>query len=149
MSQSECWARLLQTVHRALLPVGGSVTSGHVTLLKAKTLTAIMRRLDSAVFDRLVSGAFKSCLFMSPCRTLLLCSLIAMLSGESVRKQCDHTQPSCIQDVLLSKDVQCQELCSCLKFILNGGLLLTESCALEDVATSTSNFEQGIGAVLL
>ena len=46
----------VQGVQRALLPAGGAATSGHVTLLKQKALTAILRRLDALLFGKLLAG---------------------------------------------------------------------------------------------
>lgn len=46
----------LQTVFRALLPASRSVTAGHITLLKHRTLTALMQRLDATIFERLLAG---------------------------------------------------------------------------------------------
>lgn len=46
----------LQMVHRALLPAMNCVTAGHVTMLKHKCLTALMRRLDNVLLDRLIGG---------------------------------------------------------------------------------------------
>ena len=46
-----------QGVQRALLPAGSAATSGHVTLLKQKALTAILRRLDALLFGKLLGGA--------------------------------------------------------------------------------------------
>lgn len=43
-------------MQRALLPAGGAATSGHVTLLKQKVLTAILRRLDALLFGKLLAG---------------------------------------------------------------------------------------------
>jgi hypothetical protein len=44
-------------VQRALLPAASAATSGHVTLLKQKALTAILRRLDALLFGKLLGGA--------------------------------------------------------------------------------------------
>lgn len=49
----------LQTVHRALLPAANVVTSGHVSLLKHKMLTALMKRLDASLFERLLAGTIQ------------------------------------------------------------------------------------------
>lgn len=38
------------------MPAKQSATNGHVTLLKQKMLTAILRRLDSVLFDKLAAG---------------------------------------------------------------------------------------------
>ena len=38
------------------MPAKHSATSGHVTLLKQKMLTAILRRLDSVLFDKLTAS---------------------------------------------------------------------------------------------
>ena len=45
-----------QGVQRALLPAASAATSGHVTLLKQKALTAILRRLDALLFGKLLGG---------------------------------------------------------------------------------------------
>jgi hypothetical protein len=50
----------LQSVHRALLPASRAATSGHVMLLKQKALAALLRKLDSLLFTRLVIGAAPS-----------------------------------------------------------------------------------------
>lgn len=47
---------MLQGVQRALLPAASAATSGHVTLLKQKALTAILRRLDALLFGKLLGG---------------------------------------------------------------------------------------------
>ena len=44
-------------MQRALLPAASAATSGHVTLLKQKALTAILRRLDALLFGKLLGGA--------------------------------------------------------------------------------------------
>ena len=49
-------AAMLQGVQRALLPAASAATSGHVTLLKQKALTAILRRLDALLFGKLLGG---------------------------------------------------------------------------------------------
>ena len=46
----------LQLVHRTLVPASQSATAGHMTLLKQKVLTAILRRLDITLFQKLVQG---------------------------------------------------------------------------------------------
>ena len=51
-----------QGVQRTLLPAGGAATGGHVTLLKQKVLTAILRRLDALLFGKLLAGAHSSSL---------------------------------------------------------------------------------------
>lgn len=57
-----------QGVQRALLPAGGAATGGHVTLLKQKVLTAILRRLDALLFGKLLAGAHPIlCLFIWLC----------------------------------------------------------------------------------
>ena len=48
----------LQGVQRALLPAASAATSGHVTLLKQKALTGILRRLDALLFGKLLGGEF-------------------------------------------------------------------------------------------
>eukprot|EP00884_Botryococcus_braunii_P007165 jgi/Botrbrau1/1644/Bobra.0185s0054.1 len=50
------WLDALQSVHRALLPAARAATSGHVMLLKQKALAALLRKLDSLLFTRLVIG---------------------------------------------------------------------------------------------
>ncbi|KAK9805120.1 hypothetical protein WJX72_000185 [[Myrmecia] bisecta] len=50
------WFESLQAVHRCLVPAQQSATSGHVHLLKQKVIKAILRRLDSTLFDALVAG---------------------------------------------------------------------------------------------
>ncbi len=40
-----------------MLPAASAATSGHVTLLKQKALTAILRRLDALLFGKLLGGA--------------------------------------------------------------------------------------------
>ncbi len=47
---------LLQDTHRTLMPAKQSATNGHVTLLKQKMLTAILRRVDSVLFEKLTAG---------------------------------------------------------------------------------------------
>lgn len=47
---------VLQDTHRTLMPAKQSATNGHVTLLKQKMLTAILRRLDCVLFDKLTAG---------------------------------------------------------------------------------------------
>ena len=49
-----CWC--LQDTHRTLMPAKQSATNGHVTLLKQKMLTAILRRVDSVLFEKLTAG---------------------------------------------------------------------------------------------
>ncbi len=51
---------MLQGVQRALLPAASAATSGHVTLLKQKALTAILRRLDALLFGKLLGGVLLS-----------------------------------------------------------------------------------------
>ncbi|CAL5224103.1 g6734 [Coccomyxa viridis] len=51
------WLQALQGVQRALLPAASAATSGHVTLLKQKALTAILRRLDALLFGKLLGAA--------------------------------------------------------------------------------------------
>ena len=51
---------MLQGVQRALLPAASAATSGHVTLLKQKALTAILRRLDALLFGKLLGGVLSS-----------------------------------------------------------------------------------------
>lgn len=51
------WYVCAQGVQRALLPAASAATSGHVTLLKQKALTAILRRLDALLFGKLLGGA--------------------------------------------------------------------------------------------
>ena len=46
----------MQDTHRTLMPAKQSATNGHVTLLKQKMLTAILRRLDCVLFDKLTTG---------------------------------------------------------------------------------------------
>ena len=46
----------LQDTHRTLVPAQQAATSGHAILLKQKMLTAILRRLDSVLFDKLTRG---------------------------------------------------------------------------------------------
>ena len=46
----------LQGVQRALLPAASAATSGHVTLLKQKALTGVLRRLDALLFGKLLGG---------------------------------------------------------------------------------------------
>lgn len=60
----------MQDTHRTLMPAKHSATSGHVTLLKQKMLTAILRRLDAILFDKLTAGRSPSQLWLA-----LLCSL--------------------------------------------------------------------------
>eukprot|EP00891_Asterochloris_glomerata_P004843 jgi/Astpho2/4843/Aster-05779 len=50
------WLDALQLVHRTLVPASQSATAGHMTLLKQKVLTAILRRLDITLFQKLVQG---------------------------------------------------------------------------------------------
>ncbi|KAL3132833.1 hypothetical protein ABBQ38_006758 [Trebouxia sp. C0009 RCD-2024] len=50
------WLDALQDTHRTLMPAKQSATNGHVTLLKQKMLTAILRRLDCVLFDKLTTG---------------------------------------------------------------------------------------------
>lgn len=38
------------------MPAKQSATNGHVTLLKQKMLTAILRRVDSVLFEKLTAG---------------------------------------------------------------------------------------------
>ena len=45
-----------QVVYRMLVPVSGAATSGHVVLLKQKALTALLRRLDVVLYERLLAG---------------------------------------------------------------------------------------------
>ena len=47
-------------MQRTLLPAGSAATGGHVTLLKQKVLTAILRRLDALLFGKLLAGAYSS-----------------------------------------------------------------------------------------
>jgi len=47
---------VLQDTHRTLMPAKQSATNGHVTLLKQKMLTAILRRVDSVLFEKLTAG---------------------------------------------------------------------------------------------
>ena len=47
---------MLQDTHRTLMPAKQSATNGHVTLLKQKMLTAILRRVDSVLFEKLTAG---------------------------------------------------------------------------------------------
>ena len=47
---------MFQDTHRTLMPAKQSATNGHVTLLKQKMLTAILRRLDCVLFDKLTAG---------------------------------------------------------------------------------------------
>ena len=47
----------VQTVHRALLPAANVVSSGLVSMLKHKMLTALMRRLDAVMFEQLLAGS--------------------------------------------------------------------------------------------
>ena len=47
---------MLQTAHRALLLGSNTVSTGHVNLLKHKILTALMRRLDTILYDILLEG---------------------------------------------------------------------------------------------
>ena len=47
---------VLQDTHRTLMPAKQSATNGHVTLLKQKMLTAILRRLDCVLFEKLTAG---------------------------------------------------------------------------------------------
>ena len=51
---------MLQDTHRTLMPAKQSATNGHVTLLKQKMLTAILRRLDCVLFDKLTAGTVKA-----------------------------------------------------------------------------------------
>ena len=46
----------MQDTHRTLMPAKQSATNGHVTLLKQKMVTAILRRLDCVLFDKLTAG---------------------------------------------------------------------------------------------
>jgi len=55
---------LLQDTHRTLMPAKQSATNGHVTLLKQKMLTAILRRVDSVLFEKLTAGMPASLLFV-------------------------------------------------------------------------------------
>ena len=48
-----------------LMPAKQSATNGHVTLLKQKMLTAILRRLDAVLFDKLTAGMGRQGFFMS------------------------------------------------------------------------------------
>ncbi|DBA70289.1 TPA: hypothetical protein ACH3X2_011717 [Trebouxia sp. C0005] len=50
------WLDALQDTHRTLMPAKQSATNGHVTLLKQKMLTAILRRVDSVLFEKLTAG---------------------------------------------------------------------------------------------
>ena len=43
-------------MRNTILPAATTVTAGHLALLKAKVLTALMRRLDSSLFDKLLGG---------------------------------------------------------------------------------------------
>ena len=61
----------LQGVQRALLPAASAATSGHVTLLKQKALTGILRRLDALLFGKLLSGEFLIMQVMVPHRCVL------------------------------------------------------------------------------
>lgn len=66
----------LQDTHRTLVPAQQAATSGHAILLKQKMLTAILRRLDSVLFDKLTRGtppaACKPC--SNVAHMLLLCT---------------------------------------------------------------------------
>ncbi|KAL0019458.1 hypothetical protein WJX77_004963 [Trebouxia sp. C0004] len=50
------WLDALQDTHRTLMPAKQSATNGHVTLLKQKMLTVILRRVDSVLFEKLTAG---------------------------------------------------------------------------------------------
>ena len=56
LSNRICNDGVLQDTHRTLMPAKQSATNGHVTLLKQKMLTAILRRLDCVLFDKLTAG---------------------------------------------------------------------------------------------
>lgn len=55
---------VLQDTHRTLMPAKQSATNGHVTLLKQKMLTAILRRVDSVLFEKLTAGMPASLLYV-------------------------------------------------------------------------------------
>ena len=50
----------LQLVRSTIMPAATTVTSGHLALLKNKILTALMRRLDSSMFEKLMEGVLES-----------------------------------------------------------------------------------------
>ncbi len=47
----------VQAANRALLDVSARVPSGHALLLRQRALSALLRRLDAALFDALLAGA--------------------------------------------------------------------------------------------
>ena len=56
LSQGTLGDGLTQVVYRMLVPVSGAATSGHVVLLKQKALTALLRRLDAVLYEKLLAG---------------------------------------------------------------------------------------------
>ncbi|KAK9789237.1 hypothetical protein WJX73_008930, partial [Symbiochloris irregularis] len=51
------WLDALMLVRSTIMPAATTVTSGHLALLKNKILTALMRRLDSSMFEKLMEDA--------------------------------------------------------------------------------------------
>ena len=47
----------MQAANRMLLGVAERVPSGHALLLHKRALSALLRRLDAALFDALLAGA--------------------------------------------------------------------------------------------
>ncbi len=78
-----------QGVQRALLPAGGAATSGHVTLLKQKVLTAILRRLDGLLFGKLLAGD------LSAAHTLQRLNLQLFLCDREVSSRSLTLNPKC------------------------------------------------------
>lgn len=46
----------MQLVRNSILPAATTVTAGHLAMLKSKVLTALMRRLDSSLFEKFLGG---------------------------------------------------------------------------------------------
>jgi len=92
---------VLQDTHRTLMPAKQSATNGHVTLLKQKMLTAILRRVDSVLFEKLTAGKPALLPHVVKSQMRLKCGL-SMQVASLHRNSSDTVTPALHEELMMS-----------------------------------------------